>query len=166
MRRDLRETVGHAVAEGVNSDAVASLAFTTRLGSALWRAKYGGDEGSARTAVILLAKRLHLRERRRRRDFLARIAERCVFEYLDEGCSPCGGKGVVYAEAVATHACPTCAGTGRKRHGDGERAKAVGVPIDKLPMLNRIFAYAHELIANADSRAGRDVGRQMRRVAP
>jgi hypothetical protein len=119
-------------------------------------------------AIALVTHRLSKSNRKQKREFLAKIGERCVLEYLDEKCSPCKGRGNVVPEGspVATQVCTVCAGTGRKRHADHERARAIGVSIDSYAKLERLFSAAHGFIGTADVQAGKDVALQLRNVNP
>ena len=161
-RRTLREIVGTAVASGVNSDAIAAMAFADRLGSQLWRLKYGNDATSYAPALALVTKRMR---GRKKEPFalLSRFAARAIEEYLDDLCHHCGGRGAIYADATAVHACTFCEGTGRKRYGEHDRARAVGLPIDRYRKMASRFSLAAEIITNADSVAARDIADQLSR---
>lgn len=159
-RKTLREIVASAVAAGMTNDVIAAMAFSDRLGCVLWRLKYANDAASYQPALQLIVRRMR-RNKAEGRGLLERLAARALFEYLDENCHACGGRKMVYAAGQVVHVCHECHGTGRKYHQDHERARALGVPVDRYAKLAPRLARAADVITNADVFAARDISRQL-----
>lgn len=159
-RKTLREIVASAIAAGMTNDQIAAMAFADRLGCVLWRLKYANDARSYQPALQLVTRRLRQRKAEGRA-LLERIAARALYEYLDENCHMCGGRKMVYASGRAVHTCHECHGTGRKYHHDHERARDLGVPVERYQKLASRMQRAHEVITNADVFAARDIARQL-----
>jgi hypothetical protein len=161
-KKTLREVVASAVAAGMTNDHVAALAFSDRLGAVLLRLKYANDASSYQPALQLVVKRMRRRQAEGRA-LLERIAARALHEYLDELCGRCSGRGMVYAAEQPVHVCPYCEGTGRKRHRDADRARALGVPLERYPKLASRLQRALSTIYDADAYAARDIAAQLSR---
>lgn len=94
------------------------------------------------------------------------VARCALMEWLDDVCKPCWGRGYMVPKdaPVATHACTTCNGTGRKRHPDNERARGLGLGVDIAKKWEPIFARAHAFISAADRRTWIEVATQLERI--
>lgn len=160
-KKTLREIVASALAAGLTTDQIAAMAFADRLGCVLWRLKYANDAAAYQPALQLITRRMRQRKGEGRA-LLQKIAARSLLEYLDDKCNQCGGRGMVYAMSQAVHVCTECSGTGIKYHTDFERARAIGVPLERYPKFASRFARASEVIANADAFAARDIAAQLR----
>lgn len=118
------------------ADRIAALAFTDRLGSTLWNAKYRKDRESIKTAVYLVAHELRRKTQRwtkMQQGLVINIAIQAMNEWLNDVCPKCRGVGIIkvggYRGGLAREfECSKCRGLGRKRWSDSERSKGVGVP--------------------------------------
>lgn len=154
MTRNVREAVGSAMQSSdltvyeteCDADRIGALAFSRTLAAELVRAKYGGGANIKRVHLLLVrelgmrADRMRWRSKRDYPRLLDGLAARALFEWINDRCSPCHGRGwvpkgepydqVVVPRTAARAACKACAGTGLARYSVGERALSVGLPAD------------------------------------
>lgn len=150
-------------------DRILALATADRLGSLLWRLRLVNDARSFHPAALILAHRVRRSNAKGRPLTHAveqRLAERVITEWLDDVCRACVGRGhrVAKDSPVALHACTTCNGTGRRRHSDAERAKAMGFTVSSHAWSER-FAWAHALVAAVDRQTWVSVAVQLERIS-
>lgn len=145
-------------------DRILALASADRLGSLLWRLRLANDPGAFKPAVLVLSSRMVRQgEDRAMRE---RVAAAAILEWLDDLCRNCGGRGRLLPEKgtpVLTHVCTKCEGTGRHRHTDAARARALGIPLNAAAKWGGRFAKAHALISSADRKTYASVAAQLER---
>ena len=149
-------------------DRILAMAHADRLGGLLWRLRLANDAAAFAPATLIVSRRLRRgTDRRSRAEIFDRVAARAVQEWLDDLCRVCLGRGKLVAKdtPVATHVCVRCSGTGRRRHSDAERARAIGLSMDAARKWTPKFALAHEIIADADAGAGLEVAAQLGRIS-
>lgn len=127
---------------------LGALGKADALGAALWRLKYKGDARVARRVILLMAAKLDEDHRwtrtvvghrgrsgQRSREavqempaapFLQRLAYRVVFEWVNDRCTTCHGRGSVGTLGTMT-LCPACNGGGKQRPQHVARAMDLGV---------------------------------------
>lgn len=150
--------------EETNLDRILALAHADRLGILLWRLRLANDAKAFKPAVFVLSLRMHRQgELRSTRE---RVAECALMEWLDDLCRICGGRGNIVPKdsPVATHACTVCEGTGRRRHTDFARGRALGLGPDAARKWEGRFAKAHSLISSADRETWIRVATQLERM--
>ena len=120
-------------------ERVAAMRHGSRLGSALFRFKFGMDKGSAGRAYVLAvrkaSKRLRIAPHHPDYPTLRRAVKQALIEFYAPQCRSCSGIGVIHADRHAAkggvdHICPTCSGSGQHRYTDWERRRALN--LDKL----------------------------------
>lgn len=145
-------------------DRILALAHADALGSLLWRLRLANDARSFKPAVFILSKRMHRQgEARETREKVATCA---LMEWLDDLCRTCGGRGNIVPKdiPVATHVCTVCEGTGRRRHTDFARGRALGLGPEAARKWEGRFAKAHSLISSADRKTWIEVATQLERI--
>jgi hypothetical protein len=142
-------------------DRIGALAFSDRLGGALWRVKYANDPGAFRPSIYILAKRME--PGRNPGKTVKKIAECVLREWLDPICRHCMGRGytIIAESRRAKDACSKCDGTGQRRHSNQARAKVTGIPLKAYPKWERTFAHAHMLLQTADQQTWFDIATQL-----
>lgn len=146
--RAVREAVGSAVSSSdltvyqveCDADRVGALAVSRGLAAELVRWKHGQSGNERRLLAMLVRELVTAAARRRWRTnkpaYLEALAARALVEWRDEACVPCLGRGWVqrgngqpdhHAPRVA---CRACAGSGKARWTPGQRAVAVGMPLE------------------------------------
>lgn len=150
--------------EETNLDRILALAHADQLGGLLWRLRLANDAKSFRPAVAVLVKRM--RRKAEPLPMLEKIASCAIMEWLDDLCRTCGGRGNIVPKdsPVATHACTVCEGTGRRRHTDFARGRALGLGPDVARKWEARFAMAHSRISSADRAAWYSVAEQLERI--
>ncbi len=149
-KRPLREAVGAALnatslapdnTRETPIDRVAALSRASRLGSALWRLKYGDDVTLLTTAAELLANKARTDSRvreltpytrvGRRPELLLLICQYLIGEWLQDNCNTCGGRGRTGLGRGGIRGigklCLSCKGSGKRRINGAERGRALGV---------------------------------------
>lgn len=127
---------------------LGAVGLADALGAALWRLKYRGDPRVAKRCIVLMAEQLAGNGRWRRsarargpgargtekqgvRDaaLLERLAFRVIFEWVNDRCTVCHGRGTL---GVIGHvrACGHCKGSCREPAQHAARARDLGVPLD------------------------------------
>lgn len=120
----MRESIGSSLdkslldrAENAPVVRIAALAKAPRLGSMLWRLKYGADAACYKTAALLHARRLprYIGHTMRRQ-----AAETALREWLSDLCHTClGAREMMIGERRVV--CGTCNGLGMRRYSDRDR---------------------------------------------
>ena len=144
------------------ADIVGALSFTTKLGSMLWRVKWGNDKNAVRPTAALLSKKIAKKGERQGR-FLMRLAMIALQEYVDTRCHHCKGRGhVVNADRVVS-SCTHCEGTGIARISDQRRIRAL--TCTEHAYLNGWkdrLAFAHNVLSEHDSDTGHVMRNQLK----
>lgn len=145
-------------------DRILAMSHADRLGTLLWRLRLANDRSAFRPAVLLLSSRMA--RKHEPRSMREKVAECAIMEWLDDVCRPCWGRGnIVPKDApVATHVCTTCNGTGRRRHSDAARARALAIGQDAAKKWEARFAKAHAVITAADRAVWYEVAEQLERT--
>jgi len=145
-------------------DRIAAFAFSDRLGNLLWRLRWANDRHSFAPAVFLLSSRMRVHgELRSMRE---KVAQCALMEWLNDVCVPCQGRGKLVPKdtPIATHSCTVCNGTGKARHSDAARARALGLEVGAVRKWEHRFERAHAKISSADALAWVEVAAQLGRV--
>lgn len=142
-------------------DRIAAHASGSRLGRALWRWKYAGQEAMARACLTAL---LRVMTRRwavppRHPDYviLVRMAKQVLIEWRFENCERCHGAAEVWAGRLRMR-CEACDGRGTKLYSDHERMLSIS-PEDMPPKekkalwmaWERRFAEARDMVSSNDT---------------
>lgn len=146
-------------------DRILAMAHADQLGRLLWRLRLANDAQSFRPAVSVLVKRM--RRKAEPLPMLERIASCAIKEWLDDLCKTCGGRGNIIPKdsPAPTHACTVCSGSGRRRHTDFARGRALGMGPDIARKWEARFAMAHSKIATADRKTWYEVAEQLGRIS-
>ena len=124
---NFRSSLGHDLASTLESssyhempvDRLGAFSRAPRLGTVLWRLKYAYDPTVYWRAVDLLS---------RESSVGLRLCELVIREWLDQNCPNCNGA----MELIAGDrriVCPSCDGSGVKRHSDHARAAFMGLSL-------------------------------------
>lgn len=126
---------------------LGAIGMADALGGALWRLKWKGDPRVARRCVLLMAERLSGAGRFARRgvdrrpgqrgaeskahsaSLLERLAFRVIFEWVNDRCTICHGRGTV-GDLGHVRACGHCRGSGREPIQAVARARDLGVTLE------------------------------------
>lgn len=142
-------------------DRIYALGAANPLGSALWRLKYAHDPLAHRAAISRLS--LRTKSLVRTIELRAKLCRTVLQEWLDDTCRKCGGRRFLVGEKGVRAACTLCEGTGLRRYSDQWRVRQMG--LDSRTYYNggwdRKFAKAHNLVADADFQAWREIARQL-----
>lgn len=141
--------------EETGADRIAALAWADPLGAALWRLIDDLDPHVYPKVVALLTRRMG-RDREPLR-LTRKIAERAVFEYVNDKCPKCSGTGTLIASNGVADACTLCDSTGARRHTDASRARTTRLSRDACANLSGRFDDAVDLLTQADSGTARRV---------
>lgn len=168
----LRELIAHDLALGDMSDdpreetaldRIGALARTDPLGAALWRVTGNMDVGSFRTARGILAMRLY-KDDSVPMLWCERVANVALEEWLLCQCKTCGGRKFVIADGTGTRStCPDCKGSGKGRHDDVMRMKALEIGNGAYSRLTDYFDRSHALLNGSDARVERQLSYQLER---
>jgi hypothetical protein len=168
----LRQRISSDIAAGrlthsplveTSADRIGALARSDALGAALWRILGDHDEGSVRDALGLMVHRLRKTEKPKGRDLTLRMCWVVLQEWLANKCKKCHGRGLVYNVAGVADACSSCGGTALRHHSDTERARGLGVREETCVKWSPLFAKAHGILSDAESRVGRGIAYQLER---
>ncbi len=101
-------------------DRLGAFSKGSRLGTLLWRLKYGQDPKCYKPAVLLLAKEMSLQSH-----IGTRLCEMAVHEWLLPHCPTCQGARelIIGPKRIV---CLECDGYGVKRYSDQERDNFLG----------------------------------------
>jgi len=127
---------------------LGALGMADALGAGLWRLKYKGDPRVAKRCVVLMAERLKANRRWHRAgrtrgpggrgavttgavsaSLLERLAFRVIFEWVNDRCTVCHGRGTV-GHIGHVRACGHCKGACREPLQHAARARDMGVSLD------------------------------------
>jgi hypothetical protein len=135
-------------ARGDEQSLLGAMGMADALGAALWRLKYKGDPRVAKRCISLMAERLNVAGKFRRKgvdrrssgarsgpaqsmsaSMLERLAFRVIFEWINDRCTVCHGRGTL---GVIGHvrACGHCKGACREPAQHAARARDIGVTMD------------------------------------
>jgi len=162
----VREAIGTAFNKGLGDSPerqeapvtkIGALAAVPRLGALCYRLKYANDARAFAPCVLLLAKKL---PRKVGIGMRKRIAECALKEWVADGCRACLGAGVTMFGARKV-VCDMCQGTGKHRHSDWERSRAMKVP--DAGKWAKLIGEAHRIIVGADGMTGMVVRFQLER---
>lgn len=113
MTSDLRDDSTHH-----NTDILAAVALSSKMGSMLFRVKYGGEYDCVRDLTYLWRAIIDKRLSRRGWNGVAKsVADKSLEFWLDDLCNTCKGRGhpiIVNTPSLEESTCPDCNGTGRK----------------------------------------------------
>lgn len=155
MQNDIREDIARAGNPGniwqqrvpLADLKLGALSYQDELGALLWRIKYRGETVLGTRAVLILAKRLAGDHGRWRRavtrpsrvygrgaastavgndNFLQRLAFRVVWEWVNDLCTACHGRGTT-GPFGKTQVCVQCNGSGKMPRQHAVRARDLGV---------------------------------------
>ncbi|WP_186215903.1 zinc finger-like domain-containing protein [Burkholderia gladioli] len=115
-------------------DRLTALGHADKLGSALIRAKYLNDAGSALIAVSLLAQRCTSIRKGMQIGYAMQLSRVAFFEWIVDMCDHCNGTGI--RDGVS---CSKCNGTGARQHSDYERAMRAEIEVGDWPNHQRSF---------------------------
>ena len=124
----MRESIGVALDKSLKDGVydcpitrIAAFSRAPRLGTVLWRLKYGKDHGLHNQAVAMLAKALP-----RNISYYRRIlaSTNGLDEWLNDKCRTCRGAKELIA-GKRRIACPQCDGLGMQRHTRGANSAIV-----------------------------------------
>jgi hypothetical protein len=90
-----------------------------KLGALLEGLKWANDHKAYGRAVGMLSERV---QQRTRRGVYLPLVHSAIYEWLDENCRRCIGRGVVANGRGVYSECPKCSGTAQHQHTDFERA--------------------------------------------
>lgn len=148
--RSIEERVGHALGSAdlmgdalriTDADLIAAFALTaSRVGASCWRLKYADDvrHSEVRLVVAKVARTLSGRFRRPS-PLMLLVAAEALYEWINDRCRPCKGRGWVGFAAFlddrtgtmppshqgGLKACAVCNGTGALRRRPNERIAAL-----------------------------------------
>ena len=113
-------------------DRVGAISRATKLGSALWRWKYAGDNRAAPSALSALLRKAQRNTKiyRHHRDFtmLQSVCKLVLSEWYSPNCRECeGAREFVDEERRLRIVCAICNGTGLHRFSDEERAVSLKI---------------------------------------
>ncbi|MGL4576329.1 MAG: hypothetical protein ACRCV9_16215 [Burkholderiaceae bacterium] len=139
---DLKERIALANSSDL---AISAFAVQSRLGYALWGAKYRHDRAALKLAQVLVCSELAsdvgafaainkraMRTGRKQapqamsESFAGRLVAQALAEWVIDKCTQCHGRGTV-GERAALRPCPKCKGSGRAKHTQQMRSAALGV---------------------------------------
>ncbi|MHB1023352.1 MAG: DnaJ-like cysteine-rich domain-containing protein [Acidobacteriaceae bacterium] len=166
---NLRQPVASAFTASLDSDdqherpvdRLAAFSKAPRLGTLLWRLKYGNDATCYKTSLLLIAKQLT--RPNEGRELIKKVCQIALDEWLADKCPQCGGSGQVMIREVVSE-CPNCAGTGMHRFKDVERARNLGMPLDRAKQWNKRISEAHDLISDMDRQVNRRTAIELERI--
>lgn len=145
----IRESIASALDSGLKDsperetpvERLTAFAGASRLGTLLWRVKYGNDRRSIKPAAFLIAKGL---PRYLSNSMRLTIAHRALKEWCLHMCTVCrGAKEVLDGEKLVP--CRSCDGSGKHRHTDADRALD-GV----MPKMGPLLGKARQIIIEQD----------------
>ena len=129
----LKESLGSAISHGYleNPERIAALSRAGKLGSLMWRWRYGGQDLALFASNLLTrraAKRLKIRGYQADYEKLRKLCAQVLREWYSPECQTCLGVKEVAGEHKRI-VCEACNGVGIKRYGDYERSEAIGVSL-------------------------------------
>lgn len=143
------------------ADVVGAMAFTSKLGSMLWRVKWGNDKGAVRPTAILLSKKLRRSGEASR--YILRLAMIALQEYVDTRCHHCKGRGHVINADKVVSSCTHCEGTGIARISDQRRMRTLGCNEHAYHQKwKQRLEQAHSMLSEHDSDTGHVMRKQLK----
>lgn len=147
---NFREIIGRDLASSLEADysetpvdRVGAFSKGARLGTLLWRLKYGKDMSCFKPAAFLLAKEAQLQTA-----IGFKVCELAISEWLLPECETCrGAREVIFGPKRII--CPACDGYGVKRYTNRERDSFLGSRFK--PWIRRYEKACAELTARARS---------------
>jgi ribosomal protein L37E len=137
-------------------DRIYALGTANRLGAALWRLKYAHDPSAH--AVSLAQLSLRCKSVVPTVEMRFRLCRTVLQEWLDDTCRKCGGRKFSVSLLGVRAQCGLCEGTGLRRYSDQWRTRQMGFDARTYYQgWERRFAKAHEVVADADYRAWREI---------
>jgi len=117
--RDLTASLESGVQE-MPVDRIAAFSRASRLGTLLWRLKWGFDATVYKRTTELLADEAHTSPK---------MAEMLIREWLNPNCEACrGAKETILCDRRIL--CPKCQGLGLKRYSDHARARFMDMRLE------------------------------------
>lgn len=102
-------------------DRIAAFSRAPRLGTLLWRLKWGFDATVYKLTIKLLAEEAHTS---------LKMAEMLIREWLNPNCEACGGaRETILGDRRIL--CPKCQGLGLKRYSDHSRARFMDMTLEE-----------------------------------
>lgn len=140
-------------------DRIAAMGFSNRLGSLLWRLKYGNDPRSYRPALLLLAKSA-------KSGFPVgkRLCELAIKEWCMPQCEVCRGAKEIIVEDLRI-VCKGCDGIGIRRYSNRERERLAGLPSGSWPGWAKKYRHVWEVMTDAERRVNVCLNIQLDRLA-
>lgn len=117
--RDLTSSLESGVQE-MPVDRIAAFSKAPRLGTLLWRLKWGFDATVYKRTIELLAEEAHTS---------MKMAEMLIREWLNPNCESCNGAKELILEDRRIQ-CPKCQGLGLKRYSDHARARFMDMRLE------------------------------------
>lgn len=149
--------LGEKLGEG-DRDRIAALAGASRLGSALWRLKYGNDPAVYKIALFLLCKRMKFGDAK----VLQRLAELAIHEWMMPMCQTCNGaKELIVGDLRAV--CSACEGAGVKRYTDRERERFMTLPPRSWEKWQKKYESVQAVMTGEDIRVNTTVAYRLER---
>ena len=109
-------------------DRIAAHAHGSRLGRALWRWRYAGEERMAHevhmSLIRALCRRWGISKGHDLFVMVVRTAKQAITEWYHDQCRQCHGAGELQAGPLRMK-CETCGGDGKARYHDRERMIAI-----------------------------------------
>lgn len=147
---NFRELIGRDLPSSLEADyyerpidRIGAFSKGNRLGTLLWRIKYGKDLSCFKPAALLLAKETQLQT-----PIGYRVCELAISEWLLPECETCrGAREVIFGPKRIV--CPSCEGYGVKRYENWERSRFIGSSFK--PWVRRYGKVCDELTAKARS---------------
>lgn len=145
-------------------ERIAALRHSGRLGSALFRMKFGLDRASAGKAYLFAvrraSKRLRIAPHHPDYPTLRLAVKQALVEWYSPFCRACNGVGIIHADRHSAkggvdHVCPRCTGSGQHRYADHERrdmlrVEKLGKWSDRITQILHILGAAETgLVAKA-----------------
>src|SRR5262245_52725658 len=144
-------------------DRVAASGRATRLGLALWKARYLLEISSYREARTRLIERYARRFRRMPSQTRERVIEQCLREYIAPFCMTCKGAKEIVIEQKRI-ICYECSGSGVRRYTDSDRANAMGISFAEAVRLGKQCRIVLDDIATHDQEVGAVLTEQLERL--
>ena len=143
LGRDLSSSLESSYHE-MPVDRIAAFSRAGRLGTLLWRLKYGHDPAAWRRTVNLLAVDAGIPTDQGRR-----LCGMVIREWLDPNCPDCNGARELIA-GDRRIVCPRCEGLGLRRYSDHARARFMGIPVAHWRALSGLYSRVLERLTHAE----------------
>lgn len=144
---NFRASFGHDLQSTLESgshempvDRIAAFSRASRLGTLLWRLKYGFDASVYQRTADLLATEAHT---------TSKLAEMLIREWLNPACEACRGAQELILEDRRI-LCPKCGGLGLKRYSDHARARFMEMSVEDWRKLSNQVKRVMEALTRAE----------------